>query len=76
MEDKWLNSLITKDAQDGYELAIKLSRMAIKFTQPSEEIRNKIRPEYASNAQNLIASSQVVATNFNTVALANNFWKD
>ncbi|KLN61703.1 peroxidase [Kiloniella spongiae] len=75
MSDKWLGSLITDTAQDGYELAIKLSRMGVKYTQPSDDIRKKIRPIYEENADNLIASSQVIATHFQTVAAANNYWK-
>ena len=76
MSDQWLNSLITENAQQGYELAIKLSRMGIKYTQPSDEIRGKLRPDYGENADSLIASSQVIAINFQTVAAANNYWKD
>lgn len=44
-----------------YKLAIKLARMSIKYIQPSEDIRKQIRPEYTSNADNLIASSSVLA---------------
>ncbi len=74
MSDKWLTSLQTDDAQQGYELAIKLSRMGVKYTQPSDEVRQKIRPVYAENAENLIASSQVIAINFQTIAAANSYW--
>ncbi len=73
--DTWLESLVTPDAQSGYELAIKLSRMGVKYTQPSEEVRNKLRDDYANNADSLTAASQVVAINFQTVAAANNYWK-
>ena len=72
--DTWLESLVTADAQSGYELAIKLSRMGVKYTQPSEEVRNKLRDDYANNADSLTAASQVVAINFQTVAAANNYW--
>ena len=41
----------------------------------SNEIREKIRPSYSENADNLIASSQVIALNFQTVAAANNYWR-
>lgn len=75
MSDKWLTSLQTETPQEGYDLAIKLSRMGIKYTQPSDEVRKKLRPVYAENAENLIASSQVIATNFQTVSTANNYWK-
>jgi len=74
MSDQWLSSLVTENAQQGFELAIKMSRMAVKYTQPSEEIRGKLRPVYEESADSLIASSQVVATNFQTVAAANNYW--
>lgn len=71
----WLPSLITDTPQDGYELAVKLSRMAVKMTQPDAEVRDRLRPEYAEDSDALIASSQVVATNFATVAAANGYWK-
>lgn len=41
MSDLWLNSLITETPQAGYELAIKLSRMGVKYTQPSDKVREK-----------------------------------
>lgn len=76
MSDKWLTTLITANTQDGYELAIKLSRMGIKYTQPSDEVRSKLRPAYSEDSGHLIASSQVIATHFQTVAAANNYWRD
>jgi len=72
----WLPTLITKTPEDGYNLAVKLSRMAIKLTQPDPEARERMRPAYAEDAQALIAVSQVVATHFATIAAANGFWKD
>ena len=75
MTDIWLESLTTSSAQEGYELAIKLSRMGVKYTQPSDDVRSKLRPIYAEDADSLIASSQVIAINFQTVAAANNYWK-
>lgn len=75
MSDQWLTSLQTANPQTGYELAIKLSRMGVKYTQPSAEVREKLRPVYGENAESLIASSQVIALNFQTVSAANNYWK-
>jgi hypothetical protein len=74
MSDIWLTTLKTATPQEGYDLAIKLSRMAVKYTQPSAEMREKLRDSYANNADSLTAVSQVVATNFQTVAAANNYW--
>jgi hypothetical protein len=75
MSDPWLPTLKTATPQEGFELAIKLSRMGVKYTQPSEEIRQRLRPQYAENADSLTAVSQVVALNFQTVAAANNHWR-
>lgn len=72
----WLPTLITKTPQEGYDLAVKLARVAIKMTQPDATIREKLRPEYATDFDALIASSQVVATHFATVAAANGYWRD
>lgn len=72
----WLPTLITETPEAGYELAIKLSRMGVKFTQPDDETRQKLRPDYANNADSLTLVSHVIATHFQTVAQANNFWRD
>nr|WP_322994415.1 hexameric tyrosine-coordinated heme protein [Castellaniella sp.] len=39
MSDTWLTTLITATPQDGYELAIKLSRMGVKYTHPRRSTR-------------------------------------
>ncbi len=71
----WLPSLKTATPEEGYELAIKLSRMAVKKTQPDDAARERMRPDYANNADSLTQVSLVVATNFQTVAKANDYWK-
>ena len=72
----WLPTLQTATPEEGYDLAIKLARVAVKATQPDASMREKLRPEYAENANSLISVSQVVATHFATVAVANDYWKD
>ena len=72
----WLPTLKTETPEEGYDPAIKLSRMSVKLTQPDEKARARMRPDYANNADSLTMASHVVATNFQTVALANNFWKN
>ncbi len=74
-EEVWLNSLQTDTPQEGFELAIKLSRMGVKYTQPDMEVLKRLRKNYANNADSLTAASQVIAFNFQTVAAANNYWK-
>ena len=71
----WLESLLTKTPQEGFELAIKLSRMGVKSTQPDMEVLKKLRPVYANDASGLTAASQVIALNFQTISAANNYWK-
>ncbi|MCK9469320.1 MAG: hexameric tyrosine-coordinated heme protein [Porticoccaceae bacterium] len=75
MTDTWLTTLITETPQEGFELAITLSRRGVKYTQPDSEVLHKLRPEYANDANSLTAASQVVAINFQTVAAANNYWR-
>ncbi|MDC8000557.1 hexameric tyrosine-coordinated heme protein [Aequorivita todarodis] len=69
------NSLITKTPEEGRQLAVKMARLNIKFTQPDAAVREKLRPIYAEDAAMLIAIGQVVATEFATIAAANNYWK-
>lgn len=73
---KWLTSLKTNTPQEGFELAILLAQKGVEYTQPSEEIRKKLRPKYARDPQSLMFASQVIAMNFQTVAAANSYWKD
>tara|TARA_A100001391_G_scaffold203532_1_gene196151 strand:- start:379 stop:618 length:240 start_codon:yes stop_codon:yes gene_type:complete len=69
------NSLITKTPEEGRQLAVKMARLVIKATQPDAAVREKLRPVYAEDAAMLIAIGQVVATEFATIAAANNYWK-
>ncbi|MDO5631506.1 MAG: hexameric tyrosine-coordinated heme protein [Paracoccus sp. (in: a-proteobacteria)] len=75
MSDPWLATLITATPQEGFELAVTLSRRGVKTTQPDVEVLQKLRPVYANDADALTAASQVVAINFQTIAAANNYWR-
>ena len=75
MSDIWLFSLITETPQQGFELAITLSRRGVKYTQPDVDTLKKLRPDYANSAEALTAASHVVAVNFQTVAAANHYWR-
>lgn len=69
------NTLITRTAEEGRELAITLARSSIKAVQPDTDVRRALRPDYANNASDLIAAAQVIATEFATIAAANQYWK-
>lgn len=75
MSDTWLPTLITDTPQEGFELAITLSRRGVKYTQPDTDVLHKLRPAYANDADSLTAASQVIAINFQTIAAANNYWR-
>ncbi len=73
--DTWLPSLQAETPQEGFELAIKLSRMGVKSTQPDKEILFQEREKYSQDGEALIHASEVIAVHFQTVAAANNYWK-
>jgi nucleoside diphosphate kinase len=73
--DTWLPTLKTDTPEAGYDLAVKMARVAIKKTQPDDAARAALRPKYANDASDLIAVSHVVAVNFATIAAANDYWK-
>lgn len=76
MTDTWLPTLTTATPQEGFELAIAMSRRGVKYTQPNMEILQALRTDYAESADGLTAASQVIAINFQTVAAANNYWRN
>lgn len=69
------NSLKTSTPEEGRQLAVKMARLIIKVTQPDAGVRDKLRPVYSEDAAMLIAVGQVVATEFATIAAANNYWR-
>lgn len=73
--ENYLPSLITGTPMEGRELAIKLARKSIAAIQTDGEVRKKLRHGYANDTRQLIASAQVIATEFQTIAAANNYWK-
>lgn len=76
MTDKaYFPTLLTTTPDEGYQLAIKLARFAVKLTQQDADVRTDLRDIYEKDAHALIAVSQVVAIHFATVAAANNYWK-
>jgi len=70
-----ISSLKASTPAEGRELAIKLARKTIAAIQPNPEIRQKLRPKYDSNPELLMQAGHIVAIEFQTIALANNYWK-
>lgn len=71
----WLKSLITETPHEGRELAILMARKTIGAIQSNPEIKKHLREKYATDSAQLIASAEVVAIEFQTVAAANNYWR-
>lgn len=74
--DTWLPSLTTETPQEGFALAVKLSQKGVATTQPDAEVRKAKRSEYAEDPDSLIAASHVIATHFQTIAAANDYWRE
>jgi Hexameric tyrosine-coordinated heme protein (HTHP) len=76
MDALWLSTLKTSTPQEGFNLALKLARQGVAHVQTSKEIRERLRSAYEQDSLQLILSSHVVAVHFQTVALANQWWRD
>jgi hypothetical protein len=68
-------TLITSTPDEGRALAFTLARHSIHNIQPDLDALKAGRPIYAVNPDSLIAASQVVAIEFQTIAAANNYWR-
>ena len=68
-------TLITATAEEGRALAITLARHSIHNIQPDLDVLVGGRPTYSTSPDSLIAATQVVATEFATIAAANNYWR-
>lgn len=74
-KENYLPSLITQTPMEGRMLAITLARKSIAAIQTAPEVRKKLRADYATDTKQLIASAEVIALEFQTIAAANNYWK-
>lgn len=68
-------SLITNTPEEGRALAMTIARHTIHNIQPDLDILTCGRRMYSVNPDSLIAASQVVAIEFQTIAAANNYWR-
>jgi hypothetical protein len=68
-------TLLTATPHEGRALALLIARHSIHNIQPDLDILKGDRPNYSTNPDSLIAASQVVAIEFQTIAAANNYWR-
>ncbi len=76
MNIDYLDSLECKTPAEGRMLAFTLARKTIVAIQTNPEVRKELRSQHAKDTAQLIASSQVVAIELQTIAMANNYWRD
>ncbi|MCW3797606.1 hexameric tyrosine-coordinated heme protein [Sphingomonas sp. BN140010] len=69
------NTLITPTPEEGRALALMLARHSVHAMQKQLEVLTNGRAQYSHDPYGLIAASHVVATEFATIAAANNYWK-
>jgi hypothetical protein len=69
-------NLITDTPEEGFQLAIRLARKGVTETQRDREVLFRLRDVYTQDADALIAVSQVIAIHFQTIAAANNYWRE
>jgi hypothetical protein len=68
-------TLITATPDEGRALAFTLARHTIHNIQPDLDVLKGGRPNYSTDPDSLIATAQVVALEFQTIAAANNYWR-
>lgn len=69
-------NLITETPEQGFQLAIQLARKGVTSTQTDKDVLFMLRDVYSKDPDALIASSHVIAVHFQTVAAANNYWRN
>ena len=68
-------TLITATAEEGRALALVMARHSIHNIQPDLDVLTGDRPNYSTDPDSLIAASEVVAIEFQTIAAANDYWR-
>ncbi len=69
-------TLITATPEEGRALAMIMAQHTIHNIQPNLDVLVCGRMMYSVNPDSLMRAAQVVATEFQTVAAANNYWRN
>ena len=73
--EDYMPSLITKTPLEGRMLAIKIIRKTIGTIQSDPEIKQAVRKKYEDDPQLLMYAAELVAIEFKTIAIANDYWR-
>ena len=75
VNESWLPTLNTNTPQEGFELAVKLSRLAVMVAQSCDDNCQGARPLQPDDASQLTGAAHLIALNFQTIAAANDWWR-
>jgi len=75
-EDNYVPTLITDTPYEGRQLAIKIVRKTIGTIQTDAAAKHRVRAKYAEDPALLIDAAELVAIEFKTIAIANDYWRE
>jgi hypothetical protein len=75
MKECWLSTLHTDTPQDGFELAVKISHLGMMVSQTSADDGCGAHPIERNSSTQFIQIAHVIALNFQTIAAANDWWR-
>lgn len=70
------DSLITATPEEGRALALTAARHVIHNIRPDMDVIKGGRSNYSTTSDSLITAGHVVAVEFQTIAAANNYWRE
>jgi hypothetical protein len=73
--DDYMPSLITETPYEGRQLAIKIVRKTIGTIQTDGAAKHHVRAKYAEDPELLMQAAELVAIEFKTIAIANDYWR-
>lgn len=74
--DDYMPSLITTTPYEGRQLAIKIVRKTIGTIQTDTAAKHRVRAKYAEDPALLMNAAELVAFEFRTIAIANDYWRE
>jgi nucleoside diphosphate kinase len=73
--EDYMPSLITETPYEGRQLAIKIVRKTIGTIQTDAAAKHRVRAKYAEDPALLMNAAELVAIEFRTIAIANDYWR-
>lgn len=75
VSEDYMPSLITSTPYEGRLLAIKIVRKTIGTIQKDGPAKHRVREKYAEDPALLMSAAELVAIEFKTIAIANEYWR-